>query len=540
MLGLRSLSALAVAGLLLAAPKVAASDIYALIIGIDRYTQITPLRGAVNDALDISSAVAGLEPAAMKVLLNENATREAVLGTWQGYLDQAKPGDTVIVTFAGHGASEPAAYPETEEDGRDETFLLADFSPRGKSAGQRIRDDEIAELIASRPDVEHILVADSCHSGTAIRNTNIDIGYRFFMHDGIESDPLPPPPPPLDRAQNEDELSLDNSVFFAAVGDAELAPEINIDGSVRGALSYAFADGLRGQADRNEDGFVTKGELEVHIRREVKFLLQGKQKPRVSPVGNIDKPLFDLRKNLHNSTPAFQGDFADLAPVPVHVVPSPTAIFQADVLSGAVPVAQPQAGGIVIDFEKEKILDGAGGDVLRSLTREVGFNWRLHAQAIVDKVRVINALAESAVDSQINVSFSYGDELYYEYDVFDVLVTGRSTPHVTVLNLASDGSVQWIYPRYAPIDRVTGLNDPKELSPNDPLQFEAEVWPPFGAEHIVVIETSEPHEAVRRAANRFDDTANLSLFWRELVLGLGNIPHNVAIHSYYTVEELPQ
>ncbi|WP_424973224.1 caspase family protein [Dinoroseobacter sp. S76] len=520
----------------LLAPKPVAAEIYALVIGIDRYSHITPLRGAVNDAIDISSAIAALEPEALRVLTNETATRDEVLSVWQSYLDRAQDGDTIIVTFAGHGASEPAAYPETEEDGRDETFLLAGFSPVGAQSAERIRDDEIAALIASRPGVEHIIVADSCHSGTAIRATTLNLGYRFFTHDGIEGDPLPPPPPPPAESAEAGEMSLDNNVFFAAVGDAELAPEINIDGNVRGALSFAFANGLRGQADRNDDGLVTKGELETHIRREVKFLLKGKQKPRVSPVGLIDKPLFDLRSSLSTSEPAFTGGFSDLDPVPVYIRSAEAAPFQASVLSGATTASEPQLGGLVVDFEKGQILDGTG-DLVRALTREVGYDWRLQTQAVVDKMRVINALSDAVIDSKINVSFSYGDELYYEYDVFGVLVTGRSTSHVTVLNLAADGSIQWIYPRYAPIDTKTGLKDPAEIAPTAPLQFDAEVWAPFGAEHILVIETEEPHDAVRRAANRFDDTANMSLFWRELTIALDGIPHAVAVHSFYTLEE---
>lgn len=509
---------------------------FALVIGIDRYTHITPLRGAVNDAVDISSAIAALEPEALTILTNERATRDNIMSTWRDYLDRAAPGDTIIVTFAGHGASEPAAFPETEEDGRDETFLLAGFAPAGPAAAERIRDDEIAELIASRPDVEHVLVADSCHSGTAIRSTTFDVSYRFFTHDAIRSDPLPPPPPPADRARNEDELSLSNSVFFAAVGDEELAPEINIEGNVRGALSYAFAQGLRGQADRDDDGLITKGELEIHIRRQVKTLLEGKQKPRVSPVGYIEKPLFDLRANLHTAEPAFARLFADLPTVPVFIPPSANPPFDISVLSGVHAVSAPMAGGVVIDFTAEELRSGTG-DLLRKLTREVGYNWLAQAQAVVDKSRAVNAIAESSVDSKINVSFSFGDELYYEYDVFGVLITGRSTSHVTVVNLSAAGRMQWVYPRYAPIDQVTGLNDPRTLPAKEPLQFDAEVWAPFGAEHILVIETADAHDAVRRAAHRFDDTQNIELFWRELHIALKDVPHSVGVHSYFTIEE---
>lgn len=519
--------------LLVPAP-VWASSIYALVIGIDRYDHITPLRGAVNDAVDIASAVSLLEPEEIILLLDGNATREAILSTWRRYLTDAEPGDTIIVTFAGHGFSEPAVHPETEEDGKDESFLLTGFDVKGEAAGERIRDDEVAQLIEMRPDVKHILVADSCHSGTATRTTQFDLGYRFFDHDGIEADPLPPPPPPASGLADTEALA-GNSVFFAAVGDAELAPEIDIDGNVRGALSYAFARGLRGEADRDQDGTITKGELETHVRRHVKALLDGRQKPRVSPVGEIDRPLFRSALSFSQDGGAFALSFPDLAPVPVAISGSdPT--FNASMLSGSRAVSSAQDGGIVVDFDRREIRSAAG-DQLRRLTEEIGFDWRAQAQSTVDKLRIVNALEENGISGTIDVSFPFGDTLYFEDDALRVLITGRSTRHVTVLNLSSEGRVQWLYPRYAPIDRTGGFSDPPELSPNTALSFDATVVPPFGTEHIVVIETTEPQDAVRRAAGRFDGSNALQQFWRELHVALKDVPHAVGVHAYVTRQQ---
>lgn len=520
----------------LAAAWAAEAKIYALVIGIDRYEHITPLRGAVNDAVDIASAISTLGPEQIELLLDEKATREAVLSKWARYLEIAAPGDTIIITFAGHGANEPAHDPSLEEDGQDETFLLAGFSPSGAPAGQRIRDDEIADMIARRPDVEHILVADSCHSGTALRSTQFDLGYRFFDHDGLTEDPLPPPPPPPSNSGSDTDPGLNNSVFFAAVGDDELAPEINIEGQIRGALSYAFAQGLRGEADRDEDGLITKGELEIHIRRRVKSLLSGRQKPRVSPVGEINKPLFALESVLRREDSAFSSAFVDLPPVPLLVqAETAAAPLVAAVFSGADPVADLQQNGILVDFDAEEIRSGSG-DLLRSLTREVNFDWRLQIQATVDKMRIVNHLSDRAVDSKIDVSFPFGDTLYFKDDPLNVLITGRSTRHVTILNLSSEGRLQWLYPRYPPIDAVSGFDDPRELDPNTLLSFDAYVLPPFGSEHIIVIETTDPHNAVRRAAHRFDGTDKLNLFWRELNIALSDVPHAVGVHNYVTTE----
>ena len=39
-------------------------------------------------------------------MLNEQATRVAFVQAWQNLVKEAKPGDTLILTFAGHGAQE--------------------------------------------------------------------------------------------------------------------------------------------------------------------------------------------------------------------------------------------------------------------------------------------------------------------------------------------------------------------------------------------------------------------------------------------------
>ncbi|MEE4188139.1 MAG: hypothetical protein V2I76_06795 [Roseobacter sp.] len=509
-----------------------ANKMYAMVIGIDRYEHITPLQGAVNDAVDIASAISALEPESLELLLDGRATREKILSTWRRYLEIAEPGDTIIITFAGHGASEPALYPESEDDGRDESFLLAGFNLQGAAAGERLRDDEIAELIEARPDVQHILVADSCHSGTATRSTQFDLGYRFFTHDGIEADPLPPPPPPPASRASDQLPESGNSVFFAAVGDAELAPEIDIDGNVRGALSYAFARGLRGEADRDNDGLITKGELETHVRRHVKALLDGRQKPRVSPVGEINRTLFQTVAHPPPEDSAFAIPFAKLPTVPVAITGT-AQDFTAAMLSGSREVSSAQDGGIVVDFTRRELRTGTG-EQLRRLTEEIGFDWRMQTQAVIDKMRIVNALEQYGISSKIDVSFPFGDTLYFEDDALRVLVTGRSTKHVTIFNLSSEGRVQWLYPRYAPIDPTGGFNDPPEIDPNTALSFDAVVVPPFGFEHIVVIETNEPHEALRRAARRFDGSDALPQFWRELHLALKETPHSVGIHAYVT------
>ncbi|MEM8978537.1 MAG: caspase family protein [Pseudomonadota bacterium] len=513
------------------------AETFALVIGIDRYEHITPLRGAVNDAVDIASAISDTDPGALKVLIDGQATRERILATWQSYIDQAEPGDTIIVTFAGHGGSEPAAHPETERDGRDESLLLAGYKPEGPQAGERLRDDEIAAMIAQRSDIEHIIVADSCHSGTATRSAAGSLGYRFFDQDGIIADPLPPlSPPPRGEMAQAARTGGGNSIVFAAVGDDELVEEININGKVRGALSFAFADGLRGRADLNRDGSLTKGELETYVRRTVKTLLDGRQKPRIAPPGQLDDELFSLKTPPNPDDSAFSKQFAFLDEVPLAFVrPDLTSIYLSGFV-GARPVDQAQQGGIVVDFEAREIRSGTG-DMLRALTQEVGFNWRDQIQTTLNKMRAVNALQASGVLSDVEVTFPFGDALYLEDDRLRMQVTGRSSPHILLLLLAADGQIDWLYPRYPKIDRSGLYNDPEVLDPLDILSFDTRVTAPFGADHIIAIETTASQDALRRAANRFTGTKAVPEFWEELHLVLQDQTHSVGVHAVFTAAE---
>ena len=85
-----------------------------MVIGINEYQDegIPDLDGAVNDAWAFyhyiaSPAGGSIPPMRMRLLLNEEATREAVAGALGKFLANACPQDQVIIYFAGHGMPEP-------------------------------------------------------------------------------------------------------------------------------------------------------------------------------------------------------------------------------------------------------------------------------------------------------------------------------------------------------------------------------------------------------------------------------------------------
>jgi metacaspase-1 len=119
-----------------------------------------PLRACEADAGDMAklARTAGFAPT---VLLTKQATRKAVIAGIKAAAKVLKTGDLFLLTYSGHGGQVPDKNGD-ETDGEDETWCLYD--------GQLI-DDELWELWAAfAKDVRVLVLSDSCHSGTAVRD----------------------------------------------------------------------------------------------------------------------------------------------------------------------------------------------------------------------------------------------------------------------------------------------------------------------------------------------------------------------------------
>lgn len=137
----------------------------ALCIGINNYpgTQMD-LKGCVNDANDWSDALSARGFSVSK-LLDEQATKAAMVAAMGNLISKAAKGDSLVITFAGHGTYQPDTDGD-EVDGLDEGLCPYDLHTNGSA----LIDDEIKALFATRkPGVRILLISDSCHSGTVTR-----------------------------------------------------------------------------------------------------------------------------------------------------------------------------------------------------------------------------------------------------------------------------------------------------------------------------------------------------------------------------------
>ena len=149
---------------------------WAFVVGISDYIHFDDveggdLPGAEHDARTVRDVLVtrfGFPAENIRMVLNRDATRSAMQDGITGWLaSSARPGDNVVVFFAGHGSQ---MWDESgdEDDGLDETLAPADVAPA--STEFDISDDTFGEWLAALPTTNVVVVLDNCNSGTGTRD----------------------------------------------------------------------------------------------------------------------------------------------------------------------------------------------------------------------------------------------------------------------------------------------------------------------------------------------------------------------------------
>src|SRR5687767_9324362 len=133
---------------------------WALIIGINAYAHAPPLGYACNDATAVAAHlrdVLGFPDGNVRLLLDDSATRQAIMDDFLRLADDVGPDDRVLVFFAGHGY--------TRRGRRGEVGYLVPVDGNPVQLSSLIRWDDLtrnAELIPAK----HVLfIMDACYGG---------------------------------------------------------------------------------------------------------------------------------------------------------------------------------------------------------------------------------------------------------------------------------------------------------------------------------------------------------------------------------------
>lgn len=112
------------------------------------------------DAADMR-AIAEARGFTASTLLTAQATAKAVTDALTEAAGALASGDTLLVTYSGHGGQVPDQHGDEGADAQDETWVLYD---------RQLLDDELYALWGSfKRGVRIVVLSDSCHSGTMTR-----------------------------------------------------------------------------------------------------------------------------------------------------------------------------------------------------------------------------------------------------------------------------------------------------------------------------------------------------------------------------------
>ena len=468
-----------------------AGDVYALLIGADEYEHLDTLGGAVNDARDVFDALEGLNARNVRMLLDRDATREAIFASWRDLTRLAGERDTLIFHYAGHGGRQDAILEGHEA--KDNVFLLPGFSETGPGITERIVDNEIGHLLAEEREATVVFVADSCFAGGMTRSADprsaIDVRAPVVDFEGTR-----------DRVAQRvrqlgevDEDALPNVIWLYAQDENKVTQEIAIAGQRRGALSYAFARALRGDADRNNDGVLDVPELKRYVNRTVTKVSERRQRPEV----NAGSGELSIGISGGAASPALA--LPDLR------------IFYADGstrfdLRGVTEVNDRRSADIVFDVGQGALI-WKTGDVVAEFDFDVpAGDAALPAslQGAIDKWRLIAMLAELDTHRDPELSLAGGDRVYHEGEEVVFRILSRHHRHITLFNLAWDGTVQLV----APVKRTGTDFLAGQLPIGRRMRFRAPVMPPFGADHLVAVTTPVDLPELDDAVFASKDTRN--------------------------------
>lgn len=465
---------------------------HALVIGIDHYEDsglLGTLEGAVADARDMEQAFRTLGFDTIKTFINEEAHRSAVLDAWNDILAKAVSGDTIFLTFSGHGMRTPARIADSEADGMDEFLPLHRFSDQGPGLREKFLDDEFAQWIdfAAKKEVRVVMVVDACHSGSTFRSVDrraSPLRYRFAgtvntddLFTGLDLD---------ETISDEIPEHPRNLISFGASLDSQMVPELTFadaSGShqIRGALSYYFTRGLLGQADSDQNGSIAFDELKHYLERNIHHVTNGQQTPSI--IAARDDQLIvssrgivrqDLDKNPRE-TPLkielldFDGD---------EEVPE---------LVGAEVVYPGEHADLIWDARTGETISGIDGVV----AYRVGLR---KLQGVIDRHRAARQVEQLAEQRVLNIETLPKKPYYYDQQSFELQIKDGKYPYQSILVINADGRVALLYPYTAEEERPADPGKPLRISG----LMAAE---PFGADLVVAIASDHAPYAFIKTIN---------------------------------------
>ena len=219
--------------------------VWAVVIGVSSYGHMPALRYTDDDAYRMYAFLKSPEGGALKddqirILIDEDATKENITKGMNEVFSKAGPNDLVLLYFSGHGLKG--------------SFLPIDFD----GFNNKLYHDEINELFSKSPAKYKLCIADACHSGSllAMKGTTENALSKYYKTLAQAQ-----PGTALIMSSKSEETSLESS------------------GLRQGVFSHFLIRGLKGEADTDQNRVVAVQELFDFISENVKSYTGSRQSP---------------------------------------------------------------------------------------------------------------------------------------------------------------------------------------------------------------------------------------------------------------------
>lgn len=238
--------------------------IWAVVVGVARYTSMQALKYTDDDAYQIYAFLKSPEGGALpdeqiRVLIDEDATRANILRAMRQVYLKADQNDVILFYFSGHGY--------------DGSFVPADFD----GFNHLLRHKEVKDILEESKAKHKIVLADACHSGSAQTMAMRSTAYEQT----------------LDKYYNAFEKSRGGLALLMSSKGEEFSLE---DGGLRqGIYSHYLIRGLKGEADKNQNKIVTIKELYDFVYKGVRKYTANAQSPTLSGKHDPNMPVAVMR-----------------------------------------------------------------------------------------------------------------------------------------------------------------------------------------------------------------------------------------------------
>ena len=217
---------------------------HALVIGIDNYRAVTPLKTAVSDAKTVADLLQ--KEYGFKVTLLLDATRNQMLDSFDDLRRRLTDGDNLLIYYAGHGHLDADS---------DRGFWLPVDADANRRANW-LSNSDIADMVRGTRAKHVLVVADSCYAGTLTRSLAVQMNAL------------------------DDFTRLAQKRARTALVSGGLEPVEDAGGGKHSVFAKAFLDALM-----TNTGVVDMSQIFSSMRRQV--VLSAQQTPQYSDIRQV-------------------------------------------------------------------------------------------------------------------------------------------------------------------------------------------------------------------------------------------------------------